>query len=236
MSQSNLVNPWALSVEKELERLRRGYAETFCPHFGVKEPSPSELQHLARMAPPWPDGPFAFRGFRKRFDSGDKGVALTFEANDAHIKKVFGWNYYREPELRSGKYDYPPAQRPIDRLRLLVGNHTHHPVLEWVCYQIKANQQRASIAQVHGRKSLADELFDFVWLFPEYIYEIWLDTRPSPIAAGYEVNIPENDDGWWWMSVPSVSRLPEPDRSEVHLGTLWLDNDSSDWSVPELLM
>jgi hypothetical protein len=109
----------------------------------------ADFSRLAETAPAWPQGKHAYRSFRIRFGEGDDGVAKTFEAHYARIMHVFGeGRYWRWPNLKSW----------TDRLRLLVGDHTHKACVEWIVADLDTHRKRDSITAVRGPKSLADEL------------------------------------------------------------------------------
>ena len=50
------------------------------------------------------------------------------------------------------------SRQPVERLRLLNGNQTHKPVIEWVVADLDTHRNRKSITAVRDSKSLADEL------------------------------------------------------------------------------
>lgn len=237
--ESEVKNPWQISIEEQMDRLRYAYAVSFCRSTAVKEPSLSELQHLVRMAPSWPDGRLAFRGLRVRFAGVKKeGVATTFEAHARHIYAMFpnGSDVMIDFLLMSEQPVHIPvaniAERKEYRLRLLVGNDTHKPTVEWVCFDIDTNQQRESITAVRGPRSLADELLVFMWMFPDYIRSIDYKENPGLFAGGYEANFPEISSGSW-QEVPFVGW----DRKESSLkrSALWCKNNDPGYSVPVLL-
>jgi hypothetical protein len=209
-------NPFELSVEVQLAALRRANNEE---GWGIPE---EVFEMLAKTAPAWPNGRLAFRSLRVRFGEGDEGVALTFERHAKRIKTVFSEKrHWRWPNLRSTK----------QYLRLLVGDNTHHAVVEWITFDLNTNRERNSITAVRGPKSLADELFTFTWLFPDYIRSINYNDNPGLFAGGYELNVPEYD-GEPWRRVPYVrwSR----GHSQVYLIARWRSLDDSRYSVPPL--
>ena len=179
------MNPYGMQLVDQIDALRRAYAETFFSMFKEPEPTPSDLQHLERMAPSWPKGEHAYRGFRIRFGEGSEGVASTFERHVARIKSVFGEKYFvRWNSLLSGSTSYQGKQ--VERLRLLNGNETHKPVIEWIVADLDTNRKRDSVTAVRNEKSLADELLVITWMFPEMIRAIDHNKRPGLFAAGYE--------------------------------------------------
>lgn len=136
-------NPYEMTVDQQLTALRRANDEE---KWGLTE---ADFSRLAETAPAWPQGKHAYRSFRIRFGEGDDGVAKTFEAHYARIMHVFGeGRYWRWPNLKSW----------TDRLRLLVGDHTHKACVEWIVADLDTHRKRDSITAVRGPKSLADEL------------------------------------------------------------------------------
>ena len=122
-------------------------------------------------------------------------MAKTFEAHVARIKTVFGEDHFwRWEHLHSGSVPY--EGKPVERLRLLAGNHTHKPVIEWVIVDLDANRERESVTAVRGPHSLADELLVIAWLFPDMIRAIDYVKFPGLFAAGYEVNVPGLSEGY----------------------------------------
>ena len=140
------ANPFAQTVEEQIAALRLANEEE-----GWNIPEET-FTRLAETAPAWPQGRDSYRSFRIRFGEGDEGVARTFEAHAARIKRIFGENkFWRWVYLRSDK----------KYLRLLAGNASHKPVVEWTIVHLDANRKRKSIEAVRGPKSLADE--GLVW-------------------------------------------------------------------------
>ncbi|MBI4548071.1 MAG: hypothetical protein HY707_08830 [Ignavibacteriae bacterium] len=216
-------NPYELPVEVKLAALRRANDEG---GWGI----PIEnINYLAETVPALPKGRFVFLSFRIRFGEGDEGVALTFERHAKRIKEVFGEKFWRWDYLLSGKH--PHKGKPVERLRLLLGNHTHKPTVEWCVIDLDANRQRESIMAVRGPQSLADELFVFTWLFPDYIRSINYEENPAIFAAGYELNVPESVDEPW-QRVPCVDR--NLDDGTTYLDAYWRSDDYSGYSVPLL--
>jgi hypothetical protein len=123
----------------------------------------------------------------------------------------------------------------VDRLRLLNGNHTHKPTIEWVTFDLNANRQRQSITAVRGPTSLADELFAFVWMFTDYIRSINYGENPGIFAGGYELNVPAEHHNESWQSVPYVSWVRDyTNVDKVELNAYWRSYDNSNFSVPVL--
>ncbi|MBI4257195.1 hypothetical protein HY626_04030 [Candidatus Uhrbacteria bacterium] len=216
-------NPYELPLEVQLAALWRANDEE---GWGIEE---EVFARLAETAPAWPKGRLAFRSFRIRFGEGDEGVARTFEAHAKRVNTVFGAKFWRWDFLLSGKH--PFEGNPVDRLRLLIGNHTHKPVVEWVTFDLDANRERQSITAVRGPKSLADELFVFAWMFTDYVRDINYETNPGLFAGGYELNVPERGDDPW-QYVPCVDWYR--DDAEVRLSASWRSDDNSGYSVPVL--
>lgn len=183
-------NPYEMSVEAQLAALRRANAEE---KWGITE---EDFTRLASTAPAWSKGKHSYRSFRIRFGEGDEGVAKTFEAHCARIQHVFGKeNYGRWELLHSGKV--PFKGEPVERLRLLNGNHTHKACVDWIMADLDTYCKRESVTAVRSSKSLADEELVIAWLFPEMIRAIDYEERLGLFAAGYEVNVPEDGHGAW---------------------------------------
>jgi hypothetical protein len=216
-------NPFELSVEVQLAALRLANSEE---GWGITE---EVFARLAETAPEWPKGRLAFRSLRIRWGEGDEGVAKTFEAHAKRIKKVFGGKFWRWDYLLSGKHSY--NKKPVVRLRLLNGNNTHRPTVEWITFDLNANPWRWSITAVRGPRSLADELFVFTWMFPDYVRDINHMRNPAPFAGGYELNVPEHGSELW-QHVPCVDW--SHDGAWVGLIASCQSNNSSSYSVPIL--
>jgi hypothetical protein len=177
-----IMNPFQMTAEDQIDALRRANDEE---KWGITE---DDFARLATSVRDWPLGRYVYRSFRIRFGEGSEGVQQTFEAHVARIKNVFTEKGIRRwDNLHSG----------MERLRLLNGNHTHKPVVEWVVVNLDSHRTRDSVAAVRGPKSLADELLVIAWLFPDMIRAIDHDKLPGLIAAGYEVNVPEKVGGAW---------------------------------------
>ncbi|MBU1348722.1 hypothetical protein KJ781_01480 [Patescibacteria group bacterium] len=209
-------NPYEMTVEDQLAALRRANDEE---KWGINE---DDFVRLAETAPAWPRGKHAYRSFRIRFGEEDEGVAKTFEAHVARIKSIFTEKgFWRWEHLHSG----------VERLRLLNGNHTHKPVIEWVVADLDTHRKRDSITAVRGSKSLADELLVIAWMFPDRIRAIDYDKLPGLFAAGYESSVPE-DGGEVWRSVVFVNFNCGCRR--VYVIARDRSSDDSDFSVPVL--
>ena len=190
-------NPFEKSSSDLLAALHRANDEE---GWGI---SKEAFDRLAITAPNWPRGKHAFLSFRIRFGEGSEGVALTFERHVARIKSVFGESgFWRWEHLHSGMMPY--KGEPVNRLRLLNGDHTHNPVIEWVIVDLGTHRKRDSVTAVRDVKSLADELLVVAWMFPDMIRAIDYYKLPGLFAAGYESNVHECD-GRAWQSVVVVS-------------------------------
>ena len=217
-------NPYETSVELQLTALRRANDEE---KWGLTE---DDFARLASSAPAWPQGKHAYRSLRIRFGEGSEGVQQTFERHVARIKSVFGESgFWRWEHLHSGKMPY--KGKPVDRLRLLNGDHTHKAVIEWVIVDLGTHRKRDNITAVRGSKSLADELLVIAWMFPDMIRAIDYDKLPGLFAAGYESNVPECD-GEAWQRVVIVG-FCRGDR-RVGVGASVRSDVYSDYSVPVL--
>lgn len=190
-------NPFEQTVEEQLASLRR---QNELGGWGITE---DVFARLEGTAPEWPEGRDAYRGFRIRFGEGRDGVIKTFEAHAAAIKRIHD-KYWRWEYLLSGEHPY--QDKPVDRLRLLAGNDTHKPVVEWITIpDLQQHRKRDSITSVRGPKSLADEGLVLAWLVPGRVRAIDYKEWCAWFCAGYEVNVPESDDESW-QSVVVVHR------------------------------
>lgn len=221
-------NPYEMTVDQQLTALRRANDEE---KWGLTE---ADFERLTSTAPAWPQGRSAYRSFRIRFGEGDDGVAKTFEAHYARIQHVFGeGRYWRWELLLSGKVEYKVEYKgkPVERLRLLNGNHTHRATVEWIVADLDTNRKRESVTAVRDAKSLADELLVIAWLFPDMIRAIDYDKLPGLFAAGYEVNVP-GYDGVAWQRVVVVNFRRGHRQVSVRANARSFGN--SDYSVPRL--
>ncbi len=228
-------DPHEMTLDAQLNALRRANDEE---KWGLTE---EDFKRLAATAPAWPQGKHAYRSFRIRFGEGDDGVAKTFEAHYIRIQHVFGeGRYWRWEHLHSSPTPYKGDDRalkqrlgdkPIERLRLLSGNHTHKPVIEWIVADLDTNRERESITAVRDAKSLADELLVIAWLFPDMIRAIDYDKLPGLFAGGYEVNVPEDDgESWQYVVIVNFGR----DDRQVELCARYRSSYYSFYSVPSL--
>lgn len=215
-------NPFEMTVQQTLLAFARAICEE-----GWGDPEeeawhiPEEVFYgLEKTAPPWPEGRDSFRSLRIRFGHGDEGVALTYAAHRRRINSVFGVDHFDNVERRSPLWrrsNSPPKLDEIDtNVRLLNGNKTHVPVVEWVIIDLSANLDAKTIEAVRGPRSLADEGLVLTWLFPNRIHAIDSDSEfcrningemPQFTLAGYELDSPENDYGRRWASAPHVFRF-----------------------------
>lgn len=228
-------NPYEMTVDQQLTALRRANDEE---RWGLTE---ADFSRLAETAPAWPQGKHAYRSFRIRFGEGSEGVAKTFEAHYERIKHVHGeGRYWRWELMLSTPTPYQGTDRemkkrygdkPIERLRLLSGDHTHKACVEWIVADLDTHRKRESITAVRDSKSLADELLVIAWMFPDMIRAIDYDKLPGLFAGGYEVNVPEYDDETWQDVV--IVYFGRDDR-QVRVSAHDRGSDVSDYSVPRL--
>ena len=217
-------NPYEQTVDQQFTALRLANDEE---KWGITE---EDFTRLASSAPVWPKGKHAYRSLRIRFGEGDDGVALTFERHVARIRTVFTEKgFWRWEHLHSSKVEY--EGKPVERLRLLNGNQTHKPVIEWVVADLDTHRNRKSITAVRDSKSLADELLVIAWLFPDMIRAIDYVKLPGLFAAGYESNVPECVVEAW-RAVVIMDFYRDNRRVSVHAHDR--SDDYSDYSVPVL--
>jgi hypothetical protein len=210
-------NPYEISVGQKLAALHCANDEE---GWGIAD---EEFIRLSKTVPAVPKGKNVYLSLRIRWGEGSEGVQQTFERHVARIKWVFGeGNFWCLDGLHSGK----------ERLRLLNGDHTHKPVVEWVIVDLGTHRQRDSIVAVRGSKSLADELLVVAWMFPEMIRAIDYGYLAGLFAAGYEVNQPEDDDEAWQSVVRTYF---DHEEREACVSACRRDDDDPDYSVPVLL-
>ncbi|HEU0051328.1 MAG TPA: hypothetical protein VFQ60_04735 [Patescibacteria group bacterium] len=226
------MNPYEMTVAAQLTALRRANEE----ELDLKNPfwtpiGEEQFARLANSAPAWPKGKHVYRFFRIRFGEGDDGVAKTLEVHCARIHHVFGVkHYWRSGQLLSGKVEY--HGEPVERLRLLNGNHTHKACIEWVVANFDRHRKRNSVAAVRSAKSLADELLVAAWMFPEVVRDMHLKNLPALFAAGYEVNVPGcGEETWRHTMGVYFDRL----EHQASLQVFHVCDARSGFSVPELL-
>lgn len=217
-------NPYEMTVSQQLHVLCRANDEE---RWGIAE---KDFSRLASTYPAWPIGKHAYRSFRIRFGEGSEGVQQTFEYHVACIKSVFGESgFWRWEHLHSGKVLY--KGEPVERLRLLNGDHTHKAIIEWAVTDLDTHRKRDSITAVRGPKSLADELLVIAWMFPDMIRAIDYDKLPGLFAAGYEVNVPERgDEAWRHVVIVNFDH----DYRQVGVDARDRSHGDSDDSVPVL--
>lgn len=223
-------NPFEQSVDEQIAALRtQNEAWRAC---GMPTVSEADIERLAKTATAWPVGRDAHRSFTLRFGEGTEGMALTFEAHNAAIKRVHGAKYWRWELLHSKPMPY--LGKPVNRLRLLNGDATHHATVDWcIIPDLSAFRQRQDITSVRGPKSLADEGLVLAWLNPkrveaiDYKYKEWC----AWYCGGYELNVPEHVDEEW-QHVVVVNR--NTDSGKVNLYAFWRNVVNPDFSVPSL--
>ena len=213
----SLRNLYATSVESQLADLRRANNEE---KWGITE---EDFARLAATAPAWPQGKQAYRSFRIRFGEGSEGVRLTFERHLARIKAVFGEN---------GSSRWEGLDSAKGHLRLLNGDDSHRPVIEWVIVDLGTHCKRNCVADVRSKKSLADELLVVTWMFPDMIRAIPSVLSPGLFAAGYEFNLYRYGDTAWRHVV--FVNFYYVDR-RVYVGIEDNNSDDSRYAVPVLL-
>jgi hypothetical protein len=218
------INPYEMSIAEQLASLRRANDEE---KWGI---TGEDFLRLALTAPVWPEGKHAFRSFRLRFGEGDDGVAKTFECHVTRIRHVFGESgFWRWEYLHSGKVEY--KGKPVERLRLLNGNHTHKACVEWIVADLDTHRERKSIEAVRDANSLADELLVITWLFADMVRAIDYSEFPGLFGGGYEVNVPELSGGAWRVVVSIRLSL---DRRLVRISAFDRGDNDSSCSVPVL--
>lgn len=224
------ANPNEQTVEETLAALRVQNEASRSSALGYWGITDEVFDRLAASAPAWPKGKDAYRSLRIRFGEGDEGVALTFERHAEAMKRVHDTKFWRWDLLLSGKHPY--QRKPVERLRLLNGNQSHKPVVEWVVIpDLSQNRTRRDITSVRGAKSLADEGIVLAWLFPKRVEAIDYDEWCAFFLGGYESNVPEND-GKSWQHVVVVCR--GTDSGKVFVRADWRSHDYPDYSVPPL--
>ncbi len=216
-------NPFEQTVEEQITALRR---QNKLGNWGIEE---SVLKMLAETAPAWPEGRDAYRSFRIRFGEGRDGVIKTFEAHAEAVKRVHA-KFWRWELLLSGEHPY--QDEGVDRLRLLSGNDSHKPVIEWIIIpDLSANRKRDSITAVRSEKSLADEGLVLAWLNPKRIEAIDYSEWCAWFCAGYELNVPEHDDESW-QRVVLVYRYLHDGTADLY--ARWRGSAYSYYSVPSV--
>ncbi|MEA3249660.1 MAG: hypothetical protein U9Q03_04885 [Patescibacteria group bacterium] len=221
------INPFKQTVEEQLAALREMngfWKDSGHPHIGDIE---AVCTRLAETALEWPEGRDAYRSFRIRFGKGRDGVIRTFEAHADAVKHAHDKSW-RWDLLLSGEHPYRGEN--VDRLRLLNGNGSLMPVVEWIIIpDLSAHRKRNSVTSVRRSRSLADEGLVLAWLVPDRVRAIDYNEWCAWFCAGYEINVPEYDAGSW-QCVPIVYR--DTDSGKVHLDAYWHSYDVSHCSVP----
>lgn len=191
---NRVVNPFAQSVEEQIDALRLANEEE---GWGIPE---EVIDDLAKSAPVWPQGRDSYRSLRIRFGEGDEGVLLTLEAHIARIGRVF---------IKDGFWRWPQLLADVKHLRLLAGNHTHVPVIEWIIVHLDAHRKRQSIEAVRGPNSLADEGLVLAWLCSKRTEAINFAEWCAWFLA-YEIHVPLGEK--LWLSQPCVYRCISTNR------------------------
>lgn len=215
------INPHKLSLDEQLEAIAKSLSvQRTCGFTFGNETDEQLINRLRETAMEWPDGRLAFRFLRNREGEGDEGVQRTFEGHAAMMKQTFDPKFWRWPKLKSD----------TEHLRLLNGNNTHKPVVEWMIADMGTHRDRKSITAVRDESSLADEMLAFAWQFPEYCHAIDYDQNPGLFAAGYEFEV---DGHGGWSYVPIVHRSLDSDK--VDLDANYASNGYSGYSVSSSL-
>lgn len=212
-------NPYEMTVEEQIASFRRANDEG---GWGIGE---EVFARLAATAPAWPKGKYAYRSFRIRFGEGTEGVTETFEK---HFKRL---NSVRPDQLESG----------AGSLRLLNGDATHKPCIEWVKADLNRQRKCDNVKADRGVESLADELLVLAWMFPDAFRSIDDDGPLGMFVAGYELNVQSNfvrreDFGQAWRHVFTLESSQFPDHlvkmSVVEIQSSW--SGRANFSVPTL--
>lgn len=210
-------NPSIQTVQRQLETLRR-----VSERDGWYIPDRTFLL-LDRSAPPWPPGRDCWRMLRVRFGEGEEGVRFTFEAHAQAAARTLGTGFRRWPRLAPGTFG----------IRLLAGDASHVPTVEWALIRLDAHEGReAGLAGVRGPDSLADEGLAFAWQFPERVRAIDHGRWPSWACAGYELDLPGSSPQPWDL-IPCVYRSAENGRPGLH--AVWNDDNRPGCRAPILL-
>jgi len=211
------LNPFAISVEQTLDRFREANLKM---GWGFKE---GVFAGLAKSAPDWPKEPLAFRSLRIRWGEGDHGVEVTFHRHVSWVSAVLA------PDFEQSRYlDSRSAY-----LRLLAGNETHRPAVEWVILDLGAHRERESVYAVRGENSVADEGLVFAWLFPEYVRSIDHHENPAFFLGGYEAwSHGDNQFVLSWRRAPVFTRYPE---GKVSLWSDLVSHHEIGYTVPTIL-
>ncbi len=120
--------------------------------------------------------------FRIRWGQGDEGVLTTFRRHIERIRRVLGDDF-----AGANMYeDLEPTVKAQDRIKLLNGNNTHEPVIEWVIINLELQHEGRSIEEIRGKNSPADELLVWAWLYPKYYNTNGFNIF---VAAGYQTRV-----------------------------------------------
>lgn len=214
ISAIKVPNPFALSVEEQVNRLRLASKEEGWSF------TDEVFQHLIDTAPTWPIGRSFIRSFRIRFGNGPEGVVETFLAHERRIQRVIAgtrvWRYEMEEPL----------------LTLSVAHHG--PCVEWVCLNLGAHQNADAAPTDLGRslitwRSCADEVLVALWLFPN-LFEKYLDDPDRIIfLAGYNVHDPDYPDEPMMMALVPDDGL----KLSFYDGEYFWDDGGCDYAAPE---
>ncbi len=210
-------HPCEITVEWQLQLLRRAndHESELNPHW-VRIPEET-FARLQETAPAWPKDEHIYRSLRIRFGEGSSGVARTFEAHCTCLRHAFH-SYSRWDYLKGG-----------NRLRLLVGDHTHKPCVEWIVADFDTHRRRGNVTAVRGPTSLADELIVAAWMFGDAIF---YNRILGFFAAGYEASVPKYDNGKPWERVVGV--VFDRDLQRVRVSAASRNCIDPRYSVPSL--
>ena len=222
------ANPFEQTVEEQMTALRT--QNDAWRARGMPTVSDEDLERLEKTAPAWPVGRDAHRSFTLRFGTGTEGMQCTFEAHAAAMDRVFGKKYWRWELLHSKPM--PFNGKDVERLRLLSGNASHKPIVDWcIIPDLSAFRQRTDVTSVRGPKSLADQGLVLAWLNPKRVHAIDYKDWCAFFLGGYEVNVPGNVAGEW-QRVVVVRR--DVGTGRVDLCASWRGDGDSGYSVPPI--
>lgn len=117
--------------------------------------------------------------------------------------------------------------------RLLNGDSTHKPTVEWVIADLATHRIRRSVAAVRGSMSLADELLVMRYMLPKAFQpgsrsRVYNPNPPRFFAAGYEVRSLYRK-GEWNLALVVSNYSPHILTAEP------IDNLYNNYTVPTLL-
>ncbi|PIP60309.1 hypothetical protein COX00_03940 [Candidatus Uhrbacteria bacterium CG22_combo_CG10-13_8_21_14_all_47_17] len=218
-------NPYEITVDQQLTALHRTNDEE---KWGITE---NDFTYLASSAPAWPKGEYAYRSFRIRFGEGGEGVFSTFRTHCVRLRHVFGESHFFHDTGRlPGSFRRRMEYR--EELRLLNGDHTHKPTIEWVTIDLNVHHEFERALVDRSSRSLADELLVLAWMFPDMIRNIDGVNAPGLFAAGYE--FVTNTSG---RGIPDLETLLVTfDRSSRFICILRHDGKSSSGKAMPLLL